>query len=130
MTMISDVMQESKENVMNSYRDHSTLSHDSGLDDQSDTSAGLGDSISIYEDAVDLVPPSTPSQASQSEVMENLSETERLRSLKNILDTFFNNKIREAEALVEPHVQTCVNHSHVKMYFSAMSAMMTLDPVS
>lgn len=116
---------------MNNYHDHSPLSHDSGLDDQSDTSARIGDSISIYEDAVDLIPPSPPSQASsESQDMENLSETERLRSLQKILDIFFNNKIREAETLVEPHIQTCVNHSHVKMYFSAMSAMMTLDPVS
>lgn len=130
MTMIRDVMRKSEENVMNGCSDHSLLSRDSGLDDQSDSSGRLTDSISIYEDAVDLVPSSAASQTSDSEVMENLSETERLRSLKKILDTFFNNKIREAETQVEQHVQTCVNHSHVKMYFSAMSAMMTLDPVS
>lgn len=116
--MISDVMQKSNGNVTND-QNVSILTHDSGF--QSNTS-GI-DSVSIYEDAVDNA---TLAVAE----MKKLSESERLRSLEQILDIFFNNKIKEAETLVEPHIETCVNHSHVRMYFSAMSAMMTLDPVS
>ena len=129
--MIGDVPQQSnKENVMNGQKDRFFLSHDSGLDEQSDASGELADSSSIYEDAIDSASASSLSQTSAAGRMEHLTETQRLQSLRQILDLFFSNKIREAEALVEPHTQTCVNHSHVKMYFSAMSAMMTLDPVS
>lgn len=132
MTMISDMQSpQSKEDVINSQKDHVSSSRDSGLDNQSNSSAPLDDAISIYEDAVDITPSSSVRQSALGpNSMEGWTETERLRSLKKILDTFFNNNIHEAESLVEQHTNTCVNHSHVKMYFSAMSAMMTLDPVS
>jgi hypothetical protein len=111
--MISDVVQKSNGNVTNG-QNVSIVTQDSGIQ---------LDAISIYEDAADRETPVITE-------MENLSESQRLRSLEQILDIFFNNRIKEAESLVEPHIQTCVNHSHVRMYFSAMSAMMTLDPVS
>lgn len=130
--MITDVQSmQSKEYVITSEEEHVSSSRDSGLDNQSNGSGRLDDCISIYEDAVDNSPSSSVRQQTlEPYMMEGLSETERLRSLKKVLDTFFNNNIHEAESLVEPHVNACVNHSHVKMYFRAMSAMMTLDPVS
>ena len=114
-------MSDDKEDASSSYVGH---------DDQSGSSLLLDDSLSLYEDAIDSTASSKTDCEGSKESMEQETETERLKSLKKTLDIFFDNRIREAESLVETLSHTCVNHSHVKMYFTAMSAMMTLDPVS
>lgn len=59
-----------------------------------------------------------------------MSATERLRMIQNILHLFFSNKIKEAEAAVEPYKNTCQHFSHAKIQFVTISALLTLDPVS
>ena len=88
------------------------------------------DSVSLYEDAEDAGPTATSHQTPAAQGMEQASEGERLKSLQKILDLFFDNHISEAEMLVEKQAAVSTNHSHVRMYFTAMSAMLTLDPVS
>lgn len=63
------------------------------------------------------------------ESLEHLNSTERLILIQKILDLFFNNKINEAEALIEPHKNECIHFSHAKMVFVSVASFLTLDPV-
>lgn len=64
------------------------------------------------------------------ESIEGLTNTERLVLIQKILDIFFSNGIKEAEAAVEPFKDKCVHFSHSKLLLSSIAAFLTLDPVS
>ena len=132
MTTISGESHNLKGSSVSECEPDSPRSRDSGFDNLSNESDRQEDSSIIQHQLMKSETP-TKMQTQSSKLYEDLdgvSETETLHSLQSILKMFFDNRINEAERLVEKHETSCVNHSHVKMFFTTMSAMLTLDPVS
>ena len=103
---------------------------DSGFSDQNQNHSLTTETRSLDAESI-----SADSGVSQDdsvtvpESLEHLGHTERLMLMQKILDLFFNNRIKEAEAAVEPHKNECIHFSHAKMLFVSVASFLTLDPV-
>lgn len=108
------------------------LPPDSGFSDQNANVSFSEESKSVAGESscssTDCGVPSDESAPVLDSVL-HLSHTERLRMIQKILDKFFDNKIKEAEAAVEKHKDECIHFSHLKAIFMSVSSMLTLDPV-
>jgi hypothetical protein len=110
--------------------DGDLLPHDSGFSDQN-ANVSFSAESAAGESACSSIDGGVPSDGSVPvlESVLHLSHTERLRIIQKVLDKFFNNEIKEAEAAIEPHVNECIHFSHTRAIFVSVSSFMTLDPV-
>lgn len=109
------------------------LPPDSGFGDQNgnvslpDHEANNRQEVSVNNDSGAA---STFTSVTLPDSIDSLSNTERLLLMQEILDMFFNNKIKEAENAVEPFKDKCKHFAHAKSVFTSISSFLTLDPVS